>query len=274
MASMENGKKEKPSYYSVIPAEVRYCAALGKPTARDLYGEIAALCNKHGYCFAANGYLAALYGIGDRTIRRYLALLEKEGFIYVKAGKQRRIYLAHASKFNPKGLREPIEDEEPRETAEPAKMKKEEKKPKFTDEDLYLAEMLRSKILLNFPDLASEKVAINAWADEMRKLRTLDNKGERLVPEKEVTGYQIEFVITWVHGGTIQPLNSNKRPFVFAPNDFWPKNILSASKFRKQWYKLVAAMQQDLKKEVKKHGVTDMAKPSAPQHTTQTITQM
>lgn len=108
---MEKGN-EKPSYYSVIPAEVRYCAALGKPTARDLYGEIAALCNKHGYCFASNEYLASLYDIEGRTIRRYLAALEAEGFIYVKAGKQRKIYLAHASKFDPKGLREPASEEE------------------------------------------------------------------------------------------------------------------------------------------------------------------
>lgn len=246
MASVEKGKNEKPGYYSVIPAEVRYCKALGKPTARDLYGEIAALCNKHGYCFAANQYLGDLYGIEARSVRRYLALLVANGFIYIKTGKQRRIYLAHASKFDPKGLREPVvEDEEvPHET--PTATKKE--KAKFTDEDLRLAEMLLSKILLNFPTFENKKVKIEDWADEIRKLREID----------KATGNQIEFMITWVQGGHFQPTNKNMPPRTLEPHEFWAKNILSATKLRKQWFTLIPQLQSALRKDVKKHGAADL----------------
>lgn len=280
MATKEKGIKENPSYYSVIPAEVRYCKALGKPTARDLYGEIAALCNKHGYCFATNGYLASLYEIDDRTIRRYLSLLIDQGFIYVKAGKQRKIYLTHASKFDPKGLREP--EDVPHETEPEDDLKlcngcntmkhiakgkvcdrcKEDRKPKFTDEDMYLAEMLRAKVLLNFPNLANQKVDMEAWASDIRKLRTLNNKGEPLKPEEQVTRYQIEFMITWVHGGTVKPPNVNKASITFEPHDFWAKNILSAMKLRKQWYtSLVPQAQSALKKEAKGRVAADLRTP-------------
>jgi len=80
-------------------------------------------------------------------------------------------------------------------------------------------------------------------------------------------------MITWIQGGTVE--SPGKPPRNFEPNDFWSKNILSAKKLRKQWYdNLVPQLQADLKKKVKKHGVTDMANPSTPQHTTQAVTQM
>lgn len=253
MASMENGKNEKPSYYSVIPAEVRYCAALGKPTARDLYGEIAALCNKHGYCFATNGYLAALYGIDDRTIRRYLSMLEKEAFIYIKAGKQRRIYLAHASKFDPKGLRQPVEEAEEvsRETPPAPEKPKKEKAAKATDGDLMLAEMLLSKILYNFPTFENKKVKVADWAEEIRKLREID----------KATVQQIEFMITWVQGGQVKPANPAHPMRTFEPHEFWAKNILSATKLRKQWFTLIPQLQSALKTEVKKRASADLRTP-------------
>lgn len=250
MASMENGKKENPSYYSVIPAEVRYCAALGKPTARDLYGEIAALCNKHGYCFASNGYLANLYGIESRSVQRYLVLLEKNGFIYIKLGKQRRIYLVHAmAKFDANGMQEPAEAPEvPHETPpEPPK----EKKAKATDGDLMLAEMLLSKILYNFPSFENKKVKVADWAEEIRKLREID----------KATVQQIEFMITWVQGGQVKPTNPAHPMRSFEPHEFWAKNILSATKLRKQWFTLVPQLQSALKKEVKKHVAADLRTP-------------
>ena len=74
--------KEKPSYYANIPANVRYSNL--KPNAKLLYGEITALSNKLGYCFASNSYFAELYGVNKNTVSRWIGDLNKLGFITVQ----------------------------------------------------------------------------------------------------------------------------------------------------------------------------------------------
>jgi predicted DNA-binding protein YlxM (UPF0122 family) len=74
----------KPSYYAIIPANVRYCKEL-KPNAKLLYGEITALSNAKGYCYASNRYFAELYGIERiQTISDWVGQLQKLGFISVE----------------------------------------------------------------------------------------------------------------------------------------------------------------------------------------------
>ena len=46
-----------------------------------LYGEITALCNKTGQCFATNNYFAELYKVEVETISRWISHLVKNGFI-------------------------------------------------------------------------------------------------------------------------------------------------------------------------------------------------
>ncbi len=70
----------KPGYYAVIPSQVRYCKEL-KSSERLLYGEITALLNKEGYCFASNRYFAELYNVIPSTVSRWISHLEKLGFI-------------------------------------------------------------------------------------------------------------------------------------------------------------------------------------------------
>ena len=74
--------KEKPNYYAIIPAEVRYSNL--KPNAKLLYGEITALSNKTGYCFASNTYFAELYNVSKNTVSRWISDLKKLGFITIQ----------------------------------------------------------------------------------------------------------------------------------------------------------------------------------------------
>ena len=75
-------EKMKPSYWSVIPACVRYDASL-PPNAKLLYAEISALCDDTGYCFASNEYFASNFELGVKSIQRLLKTLCDHSYISV-----------------------------------------------------------------------------------------------------------------------------------------------------------------------------------------------
>ena len=72
--------EEKPNYYAIIPAEVRYDKEL-KDKAKLLYGEIVALSNKEGYCYASNKYFSDLYGISTTTVSLLIKDLIDKNYI-------------------------------------------------------------------------------------------------------------------------------------------------------------------------------------------------
>lgn len=92
--------EEKPNYYAIIPADVRYDQRL-KDKEKLLYGEITALSHKEGYCYSTNSYFAKLYGISKSNISLYINDLIKYGYlesriVYKDNSKEileRRLYL-------------------------------------------------------------------------------------------------------------------------------------------------------------------------------------
>ena len=71
---------QKPSYYSIIPATVRYDKSL-TPNAKLLYAEITSLCNMNGKCTASTKYFTELYEVSRVSIQNWLKLLEDKNYI-------------------------------------------------------------------------------------------------------------------------------------------------------------------------------------------------
>lgn len=93
---------DKPGYWAVIPATVRYDPDL-PPNAKLLYGEITALSGAQGYCYAQNSYFTALFGLTDRSVTRLLSTLSQRGYLRIDVRRdegtnevqERRLYAVY-----------------------------------------------------------------------------------------------------------------------------------------------------------------------------------
>ncbi|GAB3326198.1 helix-turn-helix domain-containing protein [Larkinella ripae] len=105
----------QPTYFAVIPASVRYDKDL-PPNAKLLYGEITALANREGYCFASNQYFAELYDVDKTRISKWISALQKKGYVRVEINQdtfQRHIRIPATPLFEaqdpcPKGQAPPL----------------------------------------------------------------------------------------------------------------------------------------------------------------------
>ena len=92
---MDQEQVQKPGYWAVLPAVVRYDPQL-PPSAKILYAEISALTDQRGFCFASNDYFRKLYGMSERTLQEQLRALKRRGYIAISDGDggagRRKIY--------------------------------------------------------------------------------------------------------------------------------------------------------------------------------------
>lgn len=103
-------EEQQKAYYAIIPANVRYDKDL-VPNAKLLYGEITALCNEKGYCWATNQYFAELYNVSDRTIKNWISQLTDKGYIQrsvkyregTKEIEQRKLFIGRENNFTTSG---------------------------------------------------------------------------------------------------------------------------------------------------------------------------
>ena len=106
---------ERPSYYAIIPADVRYDKEL-TPNAKLLYGEITALCGKDGRCWAEKRDLADLYGVSKTSISKWIKAVSDKGYVacglvYKKGTKEiERRYIRIVSYPIEEKLSTPIEE--------------------------------------------------------------------------------------------------------------------------------------------------------------------
>jgi hypothetical protein len=75
--------EEKPSYYAIIPAEVRYDNDL-RANEKLLYGEITALSKQTGECWAGNNYFCELYNVKPNAIAVWIRHLKEKRYIDIE----------------------------------------------------------------------------------------------------------------------------------------------------------------------------------------------
>ena len=81
------------SFDTVLPSAIFFNKNI-EPNAIKLYACVRNLSEMNGYCYAKNAYLCELLGADERSIRRWISSLVKEGFLDSKqemySGRQQR----------------------------------------------------------------------------------------------------------------------------------------------------------------------------------------
>ena len=213
--------KEKKSYYSILPANVRYCKKL-KPNAKLLYSEITALVNEKGYCWANNRYFADLYEVSQVSISKWIGDLERNGFIKceLKNNNKRKIYIERPLKKSLRGYKEKFKGVQRKVLGynnntinNKTKLAKKHRHVRsllsFGDKTFYVKYAKKLSSLINKEGRMSRKVGIERWTKEIRLLRT----------SQSIEKIRIKNVIEWLR----HHLNDEYTPKIYKADDFREK---------------------------------------------------
>lgn len=168
-------KQIQKNFYAIIPAFVRYDKDL-QPTAKLLYGEITALSNEKGFCWAENEYFANLYNVSKTSISKWISSLIKKQYItseivYKQGTKEiEHRYLRIVGGGIEEKLNTPIEEKLKDNNTSNNITLKEINKESFSEEDLAL---WFSKVYEIYPRKVSKVKAKEMFE---RKLRGLDKE--------------------------------------------------------------------------------------------------
>lgn len=168
-------KQTQKNFYAIIPAFVRYDKDL-QPNAKLLYGEITALSNEKGFCWAENEYFANLYNVSKTSISKWISCLIKKKYItseivYKQGTKEiEHRYLRIVGGGVEEKLNTPIEEKLKDNNTSNNITLKEINKESFSEEDLAL---WFSKVYEIYPRKVSKVKAKEMFE---RKLRGLDKK--------------------------------------------------------------------------------------------------
>lgn len=192
--------EEKPNYYAIIPANIRYDADL-TANAKLLYGEITALCNEKGYCWATNEYFANLYGVSKTSISKWISsLIQKEyifsEIIYKEGTKEilnrylRIIREPIEEKLN-RGIEEKLKDNNTsiNNTINKKEIYKERfKKPTLEEVKEYCEERnngIDAETFINFYESKGWMVGKNKMKDWKASVRTWEKKSKHIIAKEE-----------------------------------------------------------------------------------------
>lgn len=168
-------KQIQKNFYAIIPAFVRYDKDL-QPNAKLLYGEITALSNEKGFCWAENEYFANLYNVSKTSISKWISSLIKKQYItseivYKQGTKEiEHRYLRIVGGGIEEKLNTPIEEKLKDNNTSSNNTLKEINKESFSEEDLAL---WFSKVYEIYPRKVSKVKAKEMFE---RKLRGLDKE--------------------------------------------------------------------------------------------------
>jgi len=93
---------EKPNYYAIIPAPVRYANDLSE-FQKLLYGEITALAQKDWYCYASNNYFSNLYSKSKDWISKCILKMKELWYLKIEYDREawnvRKIFIGELVKL-------------------------------------------------------------------------------------------------------------------------------------------------------------------------------